>query len=104
MNEQKMIRVAGIGDISENSSLCVSAEGLELSLFYVNGKYFVTANACPHAGGPLCEGSIETDVITCPWHGSKFNIETGEVMNGPASVAVKTYPTEVRDGDIYITL
>jgi nitrite reductase/ring-hydroxylating ferredoxin subunit/uncharacterized membrane protein len=55
---------------------------------------FALADRCSHRGGPLSEGRVVGDCIVCPWHGSRFSLETGAVQVGPASVAQPTY--EVR--------
>jgi len=57
---------------------------------------------CTHRGGPLHEGSIEDGCISCPWHGSLFDLATGEVRRGPASIAQLTYQTRVVDGQVEI--
>lgn len=100
-NQADAIRIGSVNDVKEGNPLCVSANGKALSLFLVDGKYYLTDNACPHAGGPLCEGPVKNGVSTCPWHGSEFNVATGEVMSGPSKTGVKSYPVEVRGGDLY---
>ena len=54
------------------------------------------ADRCSHRGGPLSEGAIEEDCVSCPWHGSRFDLRSGNVRRGPASVPQPTY--EVRPG------
>lgn len=100
----RSIRIASVKDIRDGSVLCVKTDGKALALFQVNGAWRALDNACPHAGGPLCEGSVADGVVTCPWHGSQFTIETGAVVHGPAQKAVKTYPVEIRGDDVYVTL
>ena len=56
----------------------------------------VLAERCSHRGGPLSEGSVRNGCITCPWHGSRFDLATGDVVQGPAVVGQPTY--DVRDG------
>ena len=98
------VRVASVKDVKPGSSFCAKAGDTALALFKTAAGYAAIDNLCPHAGGPLCEGSVVDDVVTCPWHGSQFDIETGEVKHGPAKVAVKTYPVEVRGDDLYVSL
>lgn len=101
--ELNAVRVASVNDVKESASLCVSANGKALALFRVDGNVYAVDNACPHAGGPLCEGPVKGDVVTCPWHGSQFNVKTGKVMQGPAQVDVASYPVEIRGEDVYVT-
>jgi nitrite reductase/ring-hydroxylating ferredoxin subunit len=98
------IRVASKNELKEGASRCVTAGGKALTLFLVNGTYYATDNVCPHAGGPLCEGSVKDGIVTCPWHGSQFNVADGKVVHGPAQINVATYPVEVRGDDVYVNL
>lgn len=103
-NSLNTVRVASVKDLKDGITLCVNAGGKPLALFQVNGTYYATDNACPHAGGPLCDGAVKDGVVTCPWHGSQFKIETGEVVHGPATVNVQTYPVEIHGEDVVIVL
>ncbi len=56
----------------------VMVEGIEILFANVSGKYYAIANKCPHMGGSLSEGTMENGIITCPRHGSKFDVKTGK--------------------------
>jgi len=60
------------------------------------------ADACSHFGGPLSEGKLEGDCITCPWHGSRFRLADGYVEDGPATFSQPCFETRVRDGKIEV--
>lgn len=49
---------------------------------------------CTHRGGPLSDGTLICGTVQCPWHGSQFDVHTGEVRCGPAKEPIRTYPTE----------
>src|SRR5438105_14569560 len=72
--------------------------GRQVAVFNVGGQFYATQTDCTHMGGPLCEGSLAGEVVTCPWHGSQFNVRTGEVVQGPAREPIETYAVGVRDG------
>jgi nitrite reductase/ring-hydroxylating ferredoxin subunit len=55
-----------------------------------------------HHGGPLSEGPIEGEEVECPWHGSRFNIKTGEVTVAPAVEGVARYNVRVTGEDIEV--
>ena len=57
---------------------------------------------CPHAGAPLSEGALEDGVITCPWHGSRFCIEDGSPVRGPAATPLPVFNVREQDGRIFI--
>jgi nitrite reductase/ring-hydroxylating ferredoxin subunit len=66
------------------------------------GDVCALANTCTHLGGPLAEGSREGDAVACPWHGSRFDIRTGAVLEGPAVFVQPRFETRVREGKIEI--
>jgi nitrite reductase/ring-hydroxylating ferredoxin subunit len=61
----------------------VNIKGKEIALFNIEGNFFALENACTHEAGPLAEGDIEGHEVTCPWHGGRFDICTGEVLSAP---------------------
>ena len=71
----------------------------EAAVFNVGGSFCATHDKCTHKQGPLSKGKLDGSTVTCPWHGSQFNVCTGEVLRGPATDPVKTYQVNV-NGDI----
>jgi nitrite reductase/ring-hydroxylating ferredoxin subunit len=69
-------------------------------LVRAGGRIHALANTCSHLGGPLCEGTLHEGGVVCPWHGSRFDLETGEVLDGPAVFPAPRFETRVRDGRI----
>jgi len=57
---------------------------------------------CTHLGGPLSEGKIEGDGIRCPWHGSRFCLSDGKVLDGPAVFPERVFDVRVREGRIEV--
>jgi len=68
----------------------------------IDGKLFAISSVCTHAGGPLEKGKLDGSVVTCPWHGSKFDVTNGKVVGGPASSPESTYLVKVEGEDIMI--
>ncbi len=68
------------------------------------GRFVALAGRCTHAGAPLVEGTLEGEILTCPWHGSRFNVVTGAVIRGPAQEALPVYPVVVRGEDIFVDI
>jgi nitrite reductase/ring-hydroxylating ferredoxin subunit len=66
------------------------------------GELCVLASTCTHLGGPLAEGSREGDTVTCPWHGSRFDLRTGAVVEGPAVFVQPRLEARVRDDRIEV--
>lgn len=57
---------------------------------------------CPHLGGPLDEGEIEGDTVSCPWHGSVFCISDGSLQHGPATTPAKVYDVRIDRGRVSV--
>jgi nitrite reductase/ring-hydroxylating ferredoxin subunit len=66
------------------------------------GEACAIANTCTHRGGPLNEGERDGDMVTCPWHGSQFDLCSGEVLRGPAREPQQRFETRVREGKIEV--
>ena len=71
----------------------------EAAVFNVGGTICATQAKCTHRQGPLSKGKLDGSTVTCPLHGSQFNVCTGEVLRGPATDPLKTYRVDV-DGEI----
>ena len=100
----RRIRVAAESELRDDAGLHVVAEGQSLALFRVDGRCYAIANACPHMGGPLCEGPLKDHVVTCPWHGWKWDVRTGENVRNPRLRKVACFPVTVEDGEVFIDL
>ncbi len=93
-------------DLPQGSSAIVYFEGKQVALFHVDGTVYALGNRCSHGRGPLGEGRVEQEgtecTVTCPWHYGKFDLATGQVVDGVATAPVPAYEAEVRDGAIYL--
>lgn len=96
------IRLCTTGDVGVGEALKVEAAGLTVAVFNLDGAFYVTDDACTHGPGSLSEGFVDGDHIECNFHQGVFNIRTGEVVLPPCVVPVKTYPTVVEEGVVYI--
>ncbi len=76
----KFIEVAKIEELKSGTMKAVIAEGREILLARVGDNYYATDNRCPHMKGDLSRGKLEGTVITCPLHGSQFDIGNGQVV------------------------
>ena len=78
------------------------SRGPDAGGFNLDGEFYVTDDLCTHGPGSLSEGYIDGDVVECNFHNGQFNIRTGEVVLPPCMVPIKTYPTVVEDGKVFI--
>src|SRR5579863_3117510 len=71
-------KVATVADCPPGSARELTAAGRVVALFNVDGTVYALDGVCPHAGGPLGEGTMRGKTVTCPWHGWQFDVSTGE--------------------------
>jgi len=96
------IKVAKVNEISSGSGKSVDVQGTQIALFNLDGNFYAISNTCTHRGGPLAEGFINGDEVTCPWHGARFKIPTGEVCGPPAANNVLQYNLRVQGEDVEV--
>jgi nitrite reductase/ring-hydroxylating ferredoxin subunit/uncharacterized membrane protein len=95
-------RVAPLDEVPQNALYKVVVAGVPIILMRMGTNIYALGATCTHAGGPLDEGELQGEAVQCPWHGSRFNIKSGRVLTGPATVAEPRYDTRVRDGYVEI--
>jgi nitrite reductase/ring-hydroxylating ferredoxin subunit len=88
--------------LPEGGSRTVEVGGVPVLLHRAAGRVRALANTCSHMGGPLDEGTISDDCVTCPWHGSTFRFADGGIRRGPASTPQPCYDVRISDGRIEI--
>jgi len=79
-----------------------NVNGKAIAIFNINGKYYATEALCRHQDGPLTEGTLQGEVIECPWHFWHYNVRTGDLLDYLKGVKLDTYHVEIRGNDIYI--
>ena len=98
------VKVAQASELEPNHGKLVEVQGKKIALFNVDGKFHAIDDTCTHRGGPLSEGELDGDEVTCPWHGAKFNVTSGEVLRPPAPQGVKSFPVRVTGNDIEVEI
>ena len=98
----KTTRVAAYDDLVDGQARTVKVGKREIALARVGGEYFAIANLCLHMFGPLGEGYLDGHYLMCPWHGWRYDVRDGTTDHPNADV--RTYPVEVRDGEVLVTL
>ena len=99
----EFVKVATLSELAAGTCKPVEAGGRVIALFNVDGNVYALDNTCLHRGGPLGEGMLNRDVVTCPWHLWEYNVRTGENVNSP-DLKVATYPVQVEGNDIKVAL
>jgi nitrite reductase/ring-hydroxylating ferredoxin subunit/uncharacterized membrane protein len=89
-------------DLAENTPRRVVANGVPIMLLRRGGEIFAIAATCSHLGGPLDEGQLADETVTCPWHGSVFSVRDGTVLHGPATMPQPAFDVRVQGGRIAV--
>jgi apoptosis-inducing factor 3 len=90
--------VAKVGDLQDGDMKEIEVGGIKILLTRLNGEFFAIGGECAHYGGPLAEGVLCGEHVTCPWHQARFNVKTGDLVDPPALDAMTRFDTRV-DGD-----
>lgn len=99
---KEFVTVLPDAELPEGEMKRVDAGGVPVLLVRREGNVCALAHTCSHAGGPLSEGKLEGDVVQCPWHGSRFNVKDGSVVDGPATFPQPCFEARVREGQIEV--
>ena len=98
----KEVTVAKVSEFVDGEMQQVSAEGTEILLARVNGKYHAVGATCTHYGAPLVEGVLDGDRLVCPWHHACFNVTTGDLEEPPALDALPCYEVKIENDQVIV--
>lgn len=98
------IKVAELNDLDDGELMAVEVDDELVCLARVEDSVYAFTDNCTHISGPLDEGELDGEVLTCPWHGAQFNVCTGKVLRGPARQDIQTYPVRVEGNSILVSL
>ncbi|MFQ5690272.1 MAG: Rieske (2Fe-2S) protein [Gemmatimonadota bacterium] len=98
----RFVRVCRVSEIAPGEGRHVRAGEQDVALFNVGGCFYAVHNLCPHAGGPLAEGTLDGRHVICSWHYATFDLETGESLDSISRHDVKTLPVRVDGEHVWI--
>jgi nitrite reductase/ring-hydroxylating ferredoxin subunit/uncharacterized membrane protein len=98
----KYAAVLSEDELAEGDLKRVEVGELRIVLARHNGRIYALEERCSHLGGPLADGVLEDGCIQCPWHGSRFALEDGRPVDGPATIPQPCFETRVRNGQIEV--
>jgi nitrite reductase/ring-hydroxylating ferredoxin subunit len=96
--------VANAAEIDENELAAFQVGGERIAVANVGGAFHAFDNTCTHLQCSLAEGELEGTVVTCPCHGSQFDVTTGEVLRGPAQEPVQSYAARVESQALQVEI
>ena len=89
-------------DLVEGKPQMAECNGTPIFLLKRGDVITAVSDTCSHAGGPLHEGTLEGQVVVCPWHASRFDLRTGAVRGGPATVPLVRYDARITEGRVEV--
>ena len=95
------IKVADISALPEGETMEAKVDGHPYAVCNAGGALHCLDGECPCTGGPLSQGAIRHDLLVCPWHGWRFDYNTG-VCAYDDSIKVARFPVKVEDGAIFV--
>lgn len=100
-----LIEICDTGAIKPHNAACfLLPNGTEILVAHTEHGFFATDSICTHEDSPLCNGAVKNGTISCPLHGSRFDLKTGQALEEPAQHALKVYPLEIRDGKVHVAI
>ena len=98
--------VADVSDLDDGKPQRFSVDGVAVLLIRIEQAYLAVGNQCTHQGAGLDRGVVKiagsVRTVTCPAHGSMFNLETGKAMRPPATKPIPLYDVKIEDGRVYV--
>ena len=98
------VAVCAAADLAPGSVKSFEVGDEMVAVYNVDGSFYATEARCTHAAAALADGILEGDVIECSLHFGAFNVRTGKAIQAPCFVDLKTFRTEVRDGQVFVDL
>lgn len=96
-------RIAAVDDIPVGEARELAAGGRVVALFRTAEGFHAMDGVCPHAGGPLGQGSLDGNIVTCPWHGWQFDVTTGRhCLND--NICHPSFEVKVDGGDVLVAI
>ena len=95
--------VALVKEVPPGTGRAVEVEGRAVALFNVGGTFYAIDGTCLHRGGPVGEGDLEDEIVTCPWHGWQYDVTTGRNVMDP-DIGLAQYEVEIENGVVKVAL
>jgi nitrite reductase/ring-hydroxylating ferredoxin subunit len=97
----RRVAVAAVGEIPDGQRKIVQVDALSIGVFHHQGAWYALRNSCVHQGGPVATGDLQGDVLTCPWHGYRYDVRSGRCLADPAA-ELESYPVTVTGDTVYL--
>ena len=97
--------VAKVSEVAPGSLKQIELDGdTQVCLANIDGTFYAVNGECSHSGGPLGDGDLEGNIVTCPWHAGEFDVTTGTVEGPPPDEAVAKYEVRIEGDDVQVAV
>jgi 3-phenylpropionate/trans-cinnamate dioxygenase ferredoxin subunit len=96
------VQVGLVKDVASGAMKGFKAGDKVVLVSNIDGKFYAIGDKCTHRGCSLLKGRLEGEVVTCPCHGSRFNVKTGAIVRGPAEEAELSFPVQIEGDGIWV--
>ena len=97
-------QVCAASDVPENGVISREVGEELVAIYNINGTYYATEARCTHGMADLADGTLDGDVIECNFHFGAFHVPSGKAVREPCCTDLKTFRTEVKNGQVYVDL
>lgn len=94
--------VTALDQLGSQELAVFDVSGDRVAIATVGDALYAFGDTCTHLGCSLADGNLEGTTVTCPCHGSQFDVTTGEVVRGPAREPVRSYPVRLEAGALRV--
>jgi uncharacterized membrane protein/nitrite reductase/ring-hydroxylating ferredoxin subunit len=98
------VRVAAADELKPNQMKLIRLADRRMVLARTESGYVAFDDRCTHRGGSLADGTLACDIVTCPWHGSQFDVASGAVKSGPAEAPIRTYTVKLQGDAVLLVV
>lgn len=97
-----LVKVGNAKDLANNEMRVFDVAGAKVNITNANGNLYAFDDTCTHRGCSLAEGTLDGTTVTCPCHGSQFDVTSGAVIQGPAKQPVRSREVQVQGEDLLV--
>ena len=94
--------VTNLDQLESRRLAAFGVSGDPVAIATVGDAFYAFGDTCTHQGCSLADGHLEATIVTCPCHGSQFDVTTGDVVRGPAREPVRSYPARLEGGALRV--
>ena len=97
--------VGKTSEVQDGKLMHITAGGKEIVVTKLDGNYYAMDNVCSHAGADLHEGELNNNELTCPWHGARWDIKTGNLISFPQKLKpLQSHKISIEKDTLYVEI